>query len=73
VRVQILDSQLELTVSDNGQGFEPEQARRDLPRTHFGLEIMRERAEAIGATFSLESRPAAGASIKVQLPIREGA
>ncbi len=73
VRVQVLDGKLELVVRDNGQGFEPEQTRRDLPRTHFGLEIMRERAEAIGATFCLESRPESGASIKLQLPIREEA
>ena len=72
VSFQVLDGRLELRVSDDGQGFDPAQARRDLPRTHFGLDIMRERAEAIGATFHLESRPEAGAVVTLQLPLAQG-
>jgi signal transduction histidine kinase len=70
VSFQILDGQLELKVSDNGQGFDPATGR-DRPRTHFGLDIMRERAEAIGATFCLESRPEAGALVTVRMPLGE--
>jgi signal transduction histidine kinase len=71
VTFTILDGHLELKVTDNGHGFDPEQTRRDQPRTHFGLDIMRERAEAIGAVFSLQSRPEAGVSVTLRLPIRE--
>jgi nitrate/nitrite-specific signal transduction histidine kinase len=46
----------ELTIKDDGRGFDPEQL---LPG-HFGLAILRERAEAIGAHLVIESRPGAG-------------
>jgi signal transduction histidine kinase len=61
------DGQLELAVSDDGQGFEPEPDPAAQPRAHFGLSIMRERAESIGAEFSIESKPTAGACITVRL------
>jgi signal transduction histidine kinase len=44
---------VELVVSDNGRGFNP----HDVSPDHLGLGIMRERAEAIGATFEIESEP----------------
>jgi signal transduction histidine kinase len=71
VSFQISNGEVVLTVCDNGQGFDPEQTRRDLPRTHFGLDIMRERAEAIGAIFSVESRPEAGVLVTLRRPIGE--
>jgi signal transduction histidine kinase len=71
VSFTVLDDCLELKVTDNGQGFRPDEIGRDLPRTHFGLDIMRERAEAIGASLSLQSRPEAGVSVTLRLPIGE--
>jgi two-component system nitrate/nitrite sensor histidine kinase NarX len=50
-----------LGISDNGQGFESDQ---DSPG-HFGLSIIRERAEAIGAELSLETEPGGGTEITV--------
>jgi signal transduction histidine kinase len=61
---------LELTVRDDGRGFDPEQARHHR-RPHFGLSTMRERAEAIGAEFSLESRPGDGTTVTVRLKTKE--
>lgn len=46
----------ELTIKDDGRGFDREQLRPG----HFGLAILRERAEAIGAHLAIESRPGAG-------------
>jgi signal transduction histidine kinase len=65
------DGQLELTVSDDGQGFELDLAKPGEPRSHFGLNIMRERAEAIGAEFCIESRPKGGSCITVRLAAPE--
>jgi len=65
------DGQLELTVSDDGSGFELEPDQAGQPRTHFGLSIMRERAESIGADFHIESRPQAGACITIRLTVPE--
>jgi two-component system nitrate/nitrite sensor histidine kinase NarX len=50
-----------LTVADNGVGFDPSTVTAD----HLGLKIMRERAEAIGAKFSVYSEPGEGTQISV--------
>jgi signal transduction histidine kinase len=55
------DTAVQLTITDDGQGFDPD----DVPAEHMGLAIMRERAEAIGATVVIDSQPGAGTSIAV--------
>ncbi len=51
-----------LRVVDDGQGFDP----RSTPAAgHFGLENIRERAEAIGATLAIESEPGRGTCISI--------
>ncbi|HEU5098890.1 MAG TPA: CHASE3 domain-containing protein [Roseiflexaceae bacterium] len=56
--------QLELRISDDGQGFDPAGVGRD----HLGLCIMRERAEAIGALLRLDSQPGCGTRVMVSWP-----
>ena len=56
-----LGDTVRLTVADNGAGFDPS----TITAEHLGLKIMRERAEAIGAKFSLYSEPGEGAQISV--------
>ena len=53
--------QLALTIIDDGRGFDPQQ----LKAGHFGLEIMRERAKAIGASLKITSEPGRGTEIVV--------
>ncbi len=53
---------IELQIRDDGRGFDP--AR--IPSGHYGLSIMRERAEAIGATLSVASQPGHGAEIVIR-------
>lgn len=48
-----------LAVCDNGQGFDPVET----PPDHLGLDIMRERAEAIGATLNIASQPGQGVQV----------
>jgi PAS domain S-box-containing protein len=56
---------LVLIVRDNGAGFEADAV---FPG-HLGLVSMRERAQAIGATFSVQSAPGGGGTrIRVELP-----
>ncbi|PKN93614.1 MAG: hypothetical protein CVU44_09715 [Chloroflexi bacterium HGW-Chloroflexi-6] len=50
-----------LTVADNGVGFDSSTVTAD----HLGLKIMRERAETIGAKFSMYSEPGEGTQISV--------
>lgn len=55
---------LALTIHDDGRGFDP----LFTPADHFGLGIMTERAESIGANFTIESRPGAGTRVSVVWP-----
>lgn len=68
VRVAIHPSSEEvlLTVSDNGCGFDPAAAAT---RGGLGLTTMRERAEALQGTLTIDTRPSAGTTITVCLPL----
>ena len=55
---------LHLTITDNGQGFNPTQNT-----TGFGLQGMRERAIVLGGQFVVQSQPGRGCSILVSLPL----
>ena len=54
-----------LEISDNGQGYSPE----DIPGgSQYGLRGMRERAELIGADFQVVSQPNLGTTVRLRLP-----
>ena len=53
--------QVELCISDDGRGFDPD----IIPPDHLGVGIMRERAEAIGATLTVESEVGRGTVVVV--------
>jgi len=56
-----------VTVSDDGPGFVPEGTGYS-PTGHVGLSSMRERSEALGGSWSLESRPGAGTKVRCWVP-----
>mgnify|MGYP000067782600 CR=1 FL=1 len=56
-----LGRRVRLTVADNGAGFDP----AGVPADHLGLRIMRERAEGVGAQFSVYSERGEGTQISV--------
>jgi len=56
-----MEDVVRLSIVDNGVGFDP----ASVPPNHLGTKIMRERAEAIGATYSLYSEPGEGTQISV--------
>jgi signal transduction histidine kinase len=72
VEVSLLwgEDQLEVSVTDNGRGFEVEQA---LDRAHaekrFGLLGMQERAYLMGGTSEIKSSADGGTSVRVVLPL----
>ncbi|MDH4101753.1 MAG: GAF domain-containing sensor histidine kinase [Thermoleophilia bacterium] len=67
VRITVDDGILAIEVADDGQGFDPGlEARTGWPR--FGLQTMRERVQAVGGRFEIESKPGAGTRLKVTLP-----
>lgn len=59
--------QLVLCVGDDGKGFEVDR----IPPAHLGLGIMRERAEAIGARLSVESRVHQGTDVTLVWEVRQ--
>lgn len=65
LRLQETPAAIGLMLADNGQGFDPSQNT-----TGFGLQSMRERAEAIGGQFSLTSQPGQGCRIQITVPTR---
>ena len=70
LRLEYTEGSLELSVVDDGQGFDAERVR-GAAEGHFGLVGMRERAERIGQ-LQVDSRPGEGTTIrvKVTLPVR---
>jgi len=60
VRLSCRAGVAELTVSDNGSGFDP---RAVSPRS-LGLRIMHERVEAVSATLKIEGRAGGGTSVR---------
>ncbi len=68
--LQFQEDQLRLTVRDNGQGFllvDAVRGARD--RQSFGLVGISERAERLGASFEVDSRPGAGTKLMVDIPL----
>jgi signal transduction histidine kinase len=59
---------LRASVADNGSGFDSAaRTRSDFPQ--FGLTTMRERAESIGATLTIESAPLSGTTVMFSMPL----
>ena len=68
VNVHFSDKQLELSIVDNGIGFDL-QALQANPQDHYGLKTMRERAESVGAEFKIESSPSHGVCVWVRVAV----
>jgi PAS domain S-box-containing protein len=64
LRVRELRGHIEIEVSDDGVGFEP-----NLVREGFGLVGMRERVALLGGTLSIDSTPGSGTRIQAEIPL----
>jgi two-component system sensor histidine kinase DegS len=61
---------LEITVRDDGVGFDVAQVlRQDIRALSFGLTNMRERVSALGGTLLLRSQPGRGARVLISVPL----
>jgi two-component system, NarL family, sensor kinase len=54
-----------LLIDDDGRGFDPDR----VPKHHYGLLGLRERARMLGGTMRLETSPGAGTRITIELPL----
>ena len=66
ITVRTIDGGAELHIRDDGKGFEP--TPEELPG-HFGLTIMRERAQLLGGVAEIYSAPGSGVELRAWLPL----
>ena len=71
VRLLTTAHKLEVTVGDDGRGFDPAEIASDARKEGMGLINMRERAEILNARLSVESRPGNGCHIRLSIPLKE--
>jgi PAS domain S-box-containing protein len=64
VRITERPGTLEVTVSDDGTGFDPDA----VPPGQLGLSTMAQRAEAVGAELTVASAPGTGTAVSLTLP-----
>lgn len=70
VRGKLQTDQIYLSVEDDGKGFSPEeylQTTDNKQRNHYGLTVIQERAELIGADLKITSSQGNGTRIEIQL------
>ncbi len=68
VRLEQTANHIGLTIEDDGRGFDPSA----VPATHLGLNIMRERAQSIGADLTIASAKGQHTSISVSWTRADG-
>jgi signal transduction histidine kinase len=66
VRVNKIDGQVLLTITDHGAGFDPQSAAIG---GRLGLAFMRERVRLLGGVFEIDSAPGRGTCIRARLPL----
>jgi len=62
--------EVEMTVKDNGQGFNLSDYEESAPGYH-GLDIIKERAEGFGGKVTISTAPEKGTEVRVSLPIEK--
>ncbi len=58
-----------LCISDDGNGFLPAESERHVRRGHWGLTVMRERAQRVGGSLEIDASPGGGTRITLELPL----
>lgn len=64
------DTWVTIDVADDGNGFD--MTATTAKKGSFGLKIMQERADEIGATLCIKSKPNAGTTLRLQIPVTDG-
>ncbi len=69
VAVVATDRSIHLLVQDDGHGFDPAAVPRSREGRGMGLLGMQERAELLGGTWKVSSRPAGGTQVEAVIPV----
>lgn len=68
VALDVVDGKARMCITDDGQGFDPKGFRQPGERQPgWGLISMRERAEAVGGSFFLDSAPGRGTDLMIEI------
>jgi signal transduction histidine kinase len=67
------DDRVDLSIRDDGVGFQPAASSTLVRDGHFGLVAMQERVEMAGGRFQLESHPGAGVTVKAMFRVSPAA
>ena len=70
VSLRRLDGVVHMEIKDNGRSFSVKRMMRMKKRKRLGLLGMRERMEMIGGSFTLESNPGKGTTVRAQAPFK---
>lgn len=70
VTLALQDGWLEVSVEDDGRGFDPERSSAFAGQT-YGLQIMRERLQEVGGKLSVHSARGRGTKVIAQLPLHQ--
>jgi signal transduction histidine kinase len=62
--LELCATSMTLVVADDGRGFDPRTAHPG----HFGLQLMREQALAVGGAMELSSAPGRGTQVRLRVP-----
>jgi signal transduction histidine kinase len=63
--------QFSIKIRDNGHGFDVKQVMKLPLGCHYGLILMRERAQSVGGSFLVKSQPGKGSQVLLEIPINE--
>ncbi|OGW53119.1 MAG: hypothetical protein A2Y81_10640 [Nitrospirae bacterium RBG_13_43_8] len=63
-----MDGLIQLSISDDGVGFDPKALRQVKKQPGWGLITIEERAKALGGHISVESMPGRGTRVMIQMP-----
>lgn len=66
--VRSVDGGTELSIRDDGRGFDPTLARERQAAGHLGLKLLVDRAEDAGGMLTVESTPGQGTEVRLWLP-----
>ncbi len=73
VQVGVDGSEVVIEVEDDGKGFDPDAVARREGRRSWGLMGIRERAEILGGTATIDSAPGQGTRVEVRIPLPSAA
>ena len=70
VTIRALEKVIQLTIKDNGQGFQVVGNAGSKKKSRLGLISMKERAEMIGGSLHIESTPGGHTTVRVEIPVK---